>query len=195
MPGEADFDSVFQHETGSPAYVQSGGEIPNEVALPSRALPSLDTALILLRGTCHRGRAQACRMLEGLANDGDARAAFEIGRVLQCGLGDIQPHPSIAIKWLQHALIGGVDRAAPLIVEVGLALGLGELANMAAAYERAVAPAHAPLRRRVRREMRPEAQRPEAATQTPVAAEGAWAQRKAARAESARQWRLSHTLP
>jgi predicted lipid-binding transport protein (Tim44 family) len=84
-------------------------------------------------------------------------------------------------------------------VEVGLALGLGELANMAAAYERAVAPAHAPLRRRVRREMRPEApeapQRPEAATQTPVATDRVWAQRKAARAESARQWRLSHTLP
>ena len=140
-------------------------------------------------------------------------AAFELGRVLQCGLGDIEPRPSLALQWLQHALIGGVHHAAPRVVEVALALGRGELANLAAAYEQAVAPAHAPRRRRVRREMRalpeaprpeaprPEAPRPEAATVTldlamPVAIDGsaAWAQRKAKRAEAARQWRLNARL-
>lgn len=145
-----------------------------EVAPPrhARSGDSLAAALASLRGPCRRARADACRMLERLGNDGDGMAAFELGRLLKCGLGDIRPRPHIALDWLQHALVGGVLDAAPLIVELAIELGRGDLANLAAALERAVAPEGAPLRRRVQRHARapPEpAQSPhtaEAATQT-----------------------------
>ena len=193
---------------------ESPGQSEEEVSPPS---DGLETALALLRGPCYRGRAQACRMLESRANAGDGLAAFELGRVLQCGLGDIKPRPSLALQWLQHALTGGVHHAAPLLVEVAIGLGRGDIANLAAAFERAVAPAHAPRRRRVPREMRaisfqpeqePQGAHPttEAGTQTRDPASvvrppngpdrlALWAQRKAERAESARQWRLNLTPP
>ena len=211
-PGSPDLDFDAHSENDWPgglAESASPGSV-EEVSPPS--LDSLETALALLRGPCRRGRAHACRMLERRANDGDARAAFEIGRVLKLGLGDIEPRPSISLQWLQHALVGGVHEAAPLLVEVGLSLGRGEIANLAAAYERMVAPPHAQPRRSVRREMRPERE-PQAHTQTVEAATqtrdhrasvvppkgpdrfALWAQRKAERAESARQWRLNLTPP
>lgn len=209
---EPEFDAHSENEwPGGLAQSASPGSL-EEVSPPSLSGGGLETALALLRGPCRRGRAHACRMLERRANDGDARAAFELGRVLQLGLGDIEPRPSIALEWLQHALVGGVHQAAPLIVEVALSLGRGELANLAAAYERAVAPAHAPLRRRVRREMRAAPESPEKEPQGLPTVEPAktrgrgrvvegpdrfalWAQRKAERAESARQWRLNLTPP
>ena len=93
-------------------------------------------------------------MLERLGNDGDGMAAFELGRLLKCGLGDIRPRPHAALDWLQHALVCGVHAAAPLIVTVAIELGRGDLAYLAAAVECAVASEGAPQRRRVQRHVR-----------------------------------------
>ena len=179
LPALPDLPALHGAESESDGSLDSDSpplDFP-EVSPPrhARSGDSLETALASLRGTCRRARADACRMLERLGNDGDGMAAFELGRLLKCGLGDIRPRPHIALDWLQHALVGGVHAAAPLIVEVAIELGRGDLANLAAALELAVAPEGAPLRRRVQRHVRapPEpAQSPqsqhtaEAATQT-----------------------------